>query len=102
VCASEKLLERRFAGAGAAVRFVLTVLQQSDTLGDIRTLQSLQLYLIPPTQTHRGRLLIRHKEIDVTTELLTDNTTVVYTDNDSSEWLNPIRRLRIISIVRNG
>lgn len=103
VCASERLLRQRFADATTAVKFVLTVLQQSDSLKDVRTLRSLQLFLIPPTNKHQGLLLIRHKEIDMTTELLNDDTTTLYdADSGSSEWLNPIRRLRIISIRPNA
>lgn len=103
VCTSEKLLRQQFGDAASAVKFVLTTLAQSDSLRDVRTLRSLQLFLVPPTKKHYGRLLIRHKEIDVTTELLSEDTTTVYdADAASSAWLNPIRRLRIISISSNA
>ena len=103
VCASEKLLRQRFAGAAEAVMYVLTVLAHSDTMRDVRTFHSIQLFLEPPNQKHQGRLHIRHKEIDVTTELLIDDTTAIYEiDADSSDWINPIRRVRIVSISTNA
>ena len=103
VCASEKLLRQRFADAADAVKYVLTVLAQADTMRDVRAFRSLQLFLMPPTQNHSGRLLIRHKEIDVTTELLTDDTTIRYEfDADSSGWINPTRLVRIVSISTNA
>lgn len=103
VCASEKLLQQRFGDAAAAVKFLLTALAHADSLGELRPLHSLQLLPTPPTQKHRGRLLIRHKEIDMTTELLSDNDTVVYDEAAASfSWINPIRRLRIVSISSNA
>lgn len=103
VCASEKLLQQRFGDTAAAVKFLLTVLAHADSLGELRPLRSLQLLPTPPTQKHRGRLLIRHKEIDMTTELLSNDDTVVYDEAAaSSSWINPIRRLRIVSISSNA
>lgn len=101
-CLSEKLLRRRFGEAATAVKYVLTVLSQSESLGDVRTLRSIQLDLIPPTRKHLGRLLIRHKEIDVTTEMLIDDTTVCDTGSVTSEWSDSIHTLRIISINSNA
>jgi len=102
-CASEKLLRQRFAEGAAAVKLVLTVLHQSDTLREVRNFSSIQLFLVPPTGRRDGGLLIRHKEIDVTATLLNDDTTTVYeTTSESTEWLNPIRRLRILTISDNG
>lgn len=103
VCESEKLLRQRFAAAAHSVKYVLTLLANSDSIRDLRAFQSIQLFLVPPTQKHRGRLLIRHKEIDVTMELLIDDTTAIYEiDADSSDWINPIRRVRIVSISANA
>ncbi|OZE40004.1 hypothetical protein CH259_04935 [Rhodococcus sp. 05-2254-4] len=101
-CLSEKLLRRRFGDAATAVKYVLTVLSQSESLGDVRTLRSVQLVLIPPTKKHLGRLLVRHKEIDVTTEMLIDGATVYDVSSAPSEWIDPIRSLRIISISSNA
>jgi hypothetical protein len=103
VCASEKLLRQRFAGAATSVQHVLTVLAHADTMRDVRAFHSLQLFLVPPTQKHQGRLLIRHKEIDVTMELLADDTTTHYeSDAASPAWMDPIRRVGIVSIVTNA
>lgn len=96
------MLRRRFGEAATAVKYVLTVLSQSESLGDVRALRSIQLVLIPPTKRHLGRLLIRHKEIDVTTEMLIDDTTVYDVSSATSEWSDPIRSLRIISISSNA
>ncbi len=103
-CASEKLLRQRFADADAAVKLLLTVLYESDTLREVRNFRSIQLYLLPPTGKRAGgRLLIRHKEIDVTATLLNDDNTTIYeTTGESTEWLNPIRRLRILTISDNS
>tara|TARA_R110002020_G_scaffold18619_2_gene64754 strand:+ start:1434 stop:1781 length:348 start_codon:yes stop_codon:yes gene_type:complete len=103
ICASEKLLRQRFAEADAAVKLLLTVLHQSDTLREVRNFRSIQLFLVHPTGKRDGGLLIRHKEIDVTATLLNDDNATLYeTASDSCDWLNPIRRLRILTISDNG
>jgi hypothetical protein len=102
-CASEKLLRQRFAEGAAAVKLVLTVLHQSDNLREVRNFRSIQLFLVHPAAKRDGGLLIRHKEIDVTATLLNDDNTTVYeATSKSTDWLNPIRRLRILTISNNS
>lgn len=102
-CWSGRLLLQRFGSSTPAVQHLLTVLANAHSLGDIRAFRSLQLFLIPPTKKHQGRLLIRHKEIDMITELLTDDDHVVYdAGSTSTAWIDPIRRLRVISITSNA
>ena len=96
-------LQQRFAAAASSVQHVLSVLAHADTMRDVRGFHSLQLFPVPPTLKHQGRLLIRHKEIDVTTELLADDTAAYYeSDAASPAWMDPIRRVRIVSIVTNA
>lgn len=98
VCASEQQLRTRYGLAAAPVKLVLTVLAHSDCLRDVRTHQSLRLSLLPPTTAHEALLLIRHKEIAVTAEPLTDHAPVQQTHATTASWLDPVRRLRIVSI----
>lgn len=102
-CRSEKRLRQRFGDAASAVKVLLTALSQADSLGDVRAFRSLQLLLIPPTKKHQGRLLIRHKEIDMTMELLTADDRVIYeAERPSASWIDPISHVRVISINSNA
>lgn len=98
VCASEQQLRARYGSAAAPVKLVLTVLAQSDCLQDVRAHRSLRLSLVPPTTADEVLLLIRHKEIDVTAEPLTDHALVQQGHDTTLTWLDPVRRLRIVSI----